>query len=151
MPRARATAFEDAVKLLAARERTRAQVAQALARRGHEPEAIEAALRRAHELRYLDDGRVAARRARAELTQGRARADVARRLEAVGVSPQVARAAVDAEVRESGHDEAAAARALLARRKVTGAKAARLLLSRGFDEELVRRLVPLVDGVGEDG
>ena len=35
-----------------------------------------------------------------------------------------------------------AARALLAKKKATGAKAARFLASRGFDDEVIRAVVP---------
>jgi hypothetical protein len=44
---------------------------------------------------------------------------------------------------EVGQDDETAARALLEKRRLRGPKAARLLLARGFEETLVRRLTGL--------
>jgi hypothetical protein len=56
----------------------------------------------------------------------------------------VARAVAE-QAEAQGHDEAQVAEALLLKRRLTGVKGARFLLSRGFDEGLVRRLVGLDD------
>lgn len=146
MARPPPTAYERAVALLARRERTRAALRAALLARGHPEAEVDEALGRVQALGYLDDARVALARAKRELAAGRGRADVARRLSAQGVDEALAaRATRDAGV-EQGHDDEAAARALLKKRGLSGPKAARLLASRGFDEALVRR----VTGVEED-
>jgi len=44
----------------------------------------------------------------------------------------------------------AAARAALLKKKATGVKAARFLASRGFDEDVIRALVPLHEDGGDD-
>lgn len=146
MPRAPRDAFAHAVTLLASRERTREGLRAALLAKGHDEAEVEAALTRAAQLGYLDDAKVAQARARRDLARGRSRADVARRLATHGVDETVAAAATRAAAEEVGHDDEASARALLAKRRLTGVKAARLLAARGFDEALVRRLT----GVGDD-
>ena len=55
-----------ALKLLARRELSEAQVRQRLARRGHDPDAIEEAVARLKEERAIDDARVAEAIARTE-------------------------------------------------------------------------------------
>jgi regulatory protein len=136
-------AYQRAVSLLGRRERTAAALRAALLSKGHPEEEVDAALERVRELGYLDDARVAQARARRELPEGRSRADVARRLVAHGVGADVAEQAAEDAAHELGHDDEAAARALIARRRLTGVKAARLLASRGFDEALIRRVTGL--------
>jgi SOS response regulatory protein OraA/RecX len=102
---------------------------------------VAAAVARVAELGYLDDARVAAERARLGLTEGRSRQGVIARLVAQGVDEGVAAAAVQAGAEALGHDDEAVARALVQKRRVTGAKAARLLAARGFDEDLIARVV----------
>jgi regulatory protein len=142
----RSTALQAAVRLLEARTRSVEGLRSALRRRGYAEAELEAALARVRELGYLDDARHAALRAAQLLSQGKAQSEVQRRLEAEGVGDGVAQAAVDEEARRSGHDDEAAARALLVKRKLTGLKAARFLAGRGFDEELIARLVQMPEG-----
>jgi regulatory protein len=76
--------YEQAVRLLAARPHFRAQLAAKLARRGHSPEAIEAALDRLVAEGYIDDRKAAldlaaARRERGGEGARRLRAELARR------------------------------------------------------------------------
>ena len=130
-------AFTRALKLLAGREKSRAQLEAALVLRGHTVKEISDALERCAELGYLDDRRAATDLARRLFAEGRSLVDVERRLEAKGLEPQVAR--------QLGHDDLAAARQLLKSKRVSGVKAARLLLSRGFEEELVATLVDVPD------
>jgi SOS response regulatory protein OraA/RecX len=136
---------KKAVELLRAREKTAQQLAQALQTRGYDEPEVARALEHVRRLGYLDDARVAASRARQGLEDRRSRGEVARRLEAQGIDPAVAREAVAVAAAEAGQSDEGSARALLAARKVTGAKAARLLASRGFDEALIRKLVDLGD------
>jgi SOS response regulatory protein OraA/RecX len=77
------------------------------------------------------------------LVEGRSATDVTRRLTTQGLAEDVAEAAVDAEVEATGHDDEAAARALVLKRKLVGVKAARFLASRGFDEDVILRVVDL--------
>jgi regulatory protein len=138
-----------AVELLAGQERSLAQVQQALQTRGYPEEEIAAALQRVRELGYLDDRRVAQARSRRFFAEGRSLADARRRLEAQGIDPALARACAEEAAAAAGHSEEAAARALLAQRKLSGLKAARLLASRGFEEGLIASLVG-IDSPGEE-
>jgi regulatory protein len=61
-----------ALRLLAVRDRSEAELRSRLARRGFAAEAVEAALERCRQLGYLDDVRFARERARALLAAGRA-------------------------------------------------------------------------------
>lgn len=106
------------------------------------------ALDRVAALGYLDDGRVAAAKAEAWLSQGWGPAAVLAKLEAVGVVGAAASGAV-AQARELlGYDEATAAATLLGKRRLQGVKAARLLGARGFDEALAARLSGVDGGEG---
>ena len=147
--RARVEAVTKAVELLAGQERSERQVRQALERRGYPEDEIAAALERVRSLGYLDDRRVAEARARKGLLEGKSRADVQRRLEGQGIAKALAEAAVAEAALAQDQSDEAAARKLLATRKVTGLKAARLLAARGFEEDLIRALVG-IDSPGEE-
>ena len=134
------SAWEVALKLLGGRDKSRAQLEAALVQRGYTAPEIRQAVGKATDLRYLDDDRASADLAKKLFAEGRSRTDVARRLEAKGFDP----AAADA----LPVDEAAAARALLKSKGVSGVKAARLLLARGFEEDLVSSLVELPESDG---
>ncbi|MBX7096939.1 MAG: RecX family transcriptional regulator [Myxococcaceae bacterium] len=144
------TAVEQAVALLAGRPKSRAALAAALSQRGYPEAEVDAALEQVSRWGYLDDARVALARAMKELPEGRARQQVAQRLEAVGIAPEVARRAVDHAAAELGLTEEAAARLALSKKRKTGLEAARYLASRGFDEDLAARLAG-VDEVPDGG
>lgn len=146
MARRPTDAFTHGVSLLGQRERSRAKLRALLLSRGYAEADVDAALGRLVKLGYADDARVARFEAGRALEAGRARADAVRRLSAAGLEEALARRAVAEVYDAAGQDEEASARALLARRKLTGAKAARLLLARGFDEALARRLAGLDEG-----
>ncbi len=131
-------ALGRALKLLSGRDKSRAQLEAALVARGYTVAEVSHALQRCTELGYLDDRRVATDLARKLFAEGRSVVDVERRLQAKGLEPGVAR--------QLGHDDLAAAKALLKSKGVSGVRAARLLLSRGFEEELVATLVDVPDG-----
>lgn len=131
--------------LLAVRERTREELSGALLSRGYEPAEVNAALERVKALGYLDDARVASGRAGRLLSQGNSRAEVTRKLLVQGVEEALATATVQREAEASGQNDEAVARALLSARRLTGPRAARFLARRGFDEELIGRLVDLGD------
>jgi regulatory protein len=131
------SAFETAVRLLKARAKSRARLEEALVSRGYAAADVTDALERVTQLGYLDDARYADAKARAGHAEGRSRGDVLRRLEADGIPAEVAEGAV----KEHGFDDAAAAKQLLQKRKLSGAKAARFLAGRGFPEDVIEKLV----------
>lgn len=65
-------ALSAALRLLSVRDRSEAELAGRLRRRGHEEEEIAAALVRCRELGYLDDARFARERARRLMAAGKA-------------------------------------------------------------------------------
>ena len=130
--------MDAALKLLAGREKSRAQLQAALGLKGYPEEEVRAAIERCAALGYLDDQRAGFELARRLFAEGRSKIDVLRRLQGKGFDPAVAEAIP--------HDDRLAAQRLLEARKVTGVKAARLLLSRGFEEELVATLVDVAKG-----
>ena len=131
--------MDAALRILGARPIFRAALAQRLLAKGFAAPEVEAALERAAALGYLDDAGLAAAQATRWLGQGDAPARVAARLGAAGLPEAVATAAVDAAARALGYRPLEAARALLVKRRAAGARAVRLLLARGFDEEVARR------------
>ena len=141
MPPPKPDALTQVTRLLASTDKTRAQLADALVRRGYEAQEIEHALERATALGYLDDTRVARRRAQAFLRAGWSGEALLARLVHAGLDEQTARVAVQAEIAESGWTAPSAAQALVKARKLSGAKGARFLASRGFEEELVERVI----------
>ncbi len=138
-------ALTQITRLLAATDKTRAQLITALERRGYPQSEIDGAVERARALGYLDDTRVAQRKARGELQAGWAGEALLGRLLAAGLEESTARTAVKEAIAESGWTPLNAARALVASRKIEGAKAARFLASRGYEEEVVERVI----GTGE--
>jgi regulatory protein len=88
--------YLTALKMLARRELSEAQLRQRLARRQHDPEAIEAALARLKADRSLDDERVAGAIARSETSlKKRGKHRVTRQIEAAGIASSIARRVVD--------------------------------------------------------
>jgi regulatory protein len=138
-----------ALRLLAHRARSEAQVRARLQRAGFASEAIDAALSRLRELRFLDDAAYAQARAETLLSRGRfGPAAAAARLAGEGVPEAMALAAIRAACGQ--RDERALARECLAARRLPlspgapakeRARAARFLLGRGFSEEAVRDLL----------
>lgn len=143
MPPSKPDALTQATRLLASTDKTRAQLVEALRRKGYPPPEIDQALTRAQALGYLDDARFARKKALAELRAGWAGEALLARLTGAGLDEALARAAVAEAAFEVRWVALEAARALMTARKVTGAKAARLLASRGFEEDVVERLVRL--------
>jgi regulatory protein len=150
-----------ALRWLAARPRTEAEIRARLARAELAGEADEVVAWLLG-LGYLDDAAYARARARALVAPGRLGPRLAeRRLVAAGIDPGRARAAVASAVAEEtaaagGEGEAALCRALAERRARTGdlgalddrarARLARFLLGRGFAGPVVARVL----GVYED-
>lgn len=96
-------------------------------------------MRRCVELGYLDERALAQSQARALLADGWAPAAIALRLAAQKLPEDAVRDALAFAVRELEWSAPQAARALVARRRLAGAGAVRLLLARGFDEAVARR------------
>ena len=139
------SAYIDGLKMLGRRELSEAQIRQRLARREHDPEAIDAAVARLLEERAIDDARVAAAIARTETgIRKRGRLRVRRKIESAGISPATARRAVD-EVFGALDDEDLLQSAL-AKRLRRGASIAdqrefnrlyRYLVGQGFEPDRV--------------
>ena len=141
------TAYLDGLKMLARRELSEAQVRQRLARKGHESDAIDAAVTRLRDERALDDARVAEAIARTQAAlRRRGKLRVRREIESAGITGAIARRAVD-EVFE-GLDIDAQLQASLAKRlrgRETIADEAefrrlyRYLISQGFEIDAVMK------------
>jgi regulatory protein len=138
-------AYIDGLKLLARRELSEAQVRQRLARKGHEPDAIDDAIQRLRDERALDDERAAGAIARTQTSlKGRGRARVRREIERAGIARPLADRAVDAAF-EGQDDDALLEEALrkrlrgrstIADERETG-RLYRYLIGQGFDPERV--------------
>ena len=90
------SAYVDGLKLLARRELSELQVRQRLARKGHEPDAIDEAIARLREERAIDDARVADAIARTEtVVRRRGKLRVRMQIERAGISRSTAAHAVD--------------------------------------------------------
>ena len=82
--------------MLGRRELSEAQVRQRLARRGYEPDSVDAAVARLREERAIDDARVAEAIVRTQSSiRGRGRLRVLREVESAGIAAAIARRAVD--------------------------------------------------------
>jgi regulatory protein len=141
------TAYVDALKMLARRELSEAQVRQRLARRGHEPDAIDAAMARLREERAIDDARVAEAIARTESSvRRRGKLRVKRRIESAGISSATARRAVDEVYGSIDADallEASLAKRLRGRAAIADdrefQRLYRYLVGQGFESDRVVR------------
>ena len=137
---AAAQAWQRAVRLLAAHDRSEQDIRSRLAAGGASSGTIDATVRRLRELRYLDDQRFAHAVAEQAQRSGRGSEYVRATLAAKGVTESLIESAVAATF----DDESALARQALARRYPDGpataaerSKAARFLLRRGFPEAVV--------------
>ena len=90
------SAYIAALKMLGGRELSERQLRQRLARRGYEPEAVDSAVDRLKANRSLDDERAAGAIARTETSlKKRGKLRVKRKLEEAGISPAVAKRAIE--------------------------------------------------------
>jgi regulatory protein len=88
--------YLDALRMLARRELSEAQIRQRLARREHDPDLIDEAVARLKDERAIDDVRVAEAIARSETSvRKRGKLRVKRRIEAAGIGAATAKEAVD--------------------------------------------------------
>ncbi len=142
-------AYVDALRMLGRRELSEAQIRQRLARRDHEPEAIDAAVALLLAERAIDDARVAAAIARTETgIRKRGRLRVRRKIESAGISPDTARRAID-EVFGALDDDSLLESALAKRLRGGAAIAGerefnrlyRYLVGQGFEPQRVLALL----------
>ncbi len=135
------SAYAAALAMLARRELSAAQLRQRLLRKTYPPNEVEAAVARLQRERAVDDRRTAAliaRRAAEVSHRGPRRAQ--QQIEAAGIAPELARAAVAEAYAEAGAD-AVLERAL--DRRLSGAirdrahfeQLCRYLIRQGFDSD----------------
>ena len=138
-------AYVDALRMLARRELSEAQIRQRLARREHGQDDIDTAIARLLDERALDDGRVAEAIARTQSSiKRRGKLRVRRQIEQAGILPATARRAVDEVF--GGLDEAALLDAALGKRLRGGGpigdqaqfrRLYRYLVGQGFEPDRV--------------
>ncbi len=134
-------ALTQLTRLLASTDKTRAKLVEALTRRGYTENEIAAALDRAQALGYLDDERVAQRKAAEALQDGWAGEALLARLVQAGIDEATAQAAIKEAIAETGWKALESARELARARKLSGARGARFLASRGYEEDVVERVI----------
>jgi regulatory protein len=138
-------AYRAGVGILARREVSEAQVRQRLARKGHDAAAIDSAIARLREEHAIDDIRAAQAIARAETSKRRrGRLRVRLQIEAAGISPAIARGAVDEAFGAIDDDtliEAALAKRLRGRDRIADDRELqrlyRHLIGQGFEADRV--------------
>jgi regulatory protein len=142
-------AHADALKLLARRELSEAQLRQRLTRRRHDADAIEAAIERLREDKSIDDTRVAEAIARSQTSlRKRGKLRVRLQIERAGIPGAIARRVVDEVFADLDAD--ALLDAALAKRLRPGDDIAddrafnrlyRYLVGQGFDSDRVIALL----------
>jgi len=138
-------AYVAGLKMLGRRELSEAQVRERLARRGHDPDSVDAAVARLLEERAIDDVRVAEAIVRTQSsTRGRGSLRVLREVERAGIAAAIARRAVDEVF--GGLDPDALLEASLAKRLARGEPVAdeaefrrlyRYLMGQGFEADRI--------------
>ena len=142
---AASAAYIDGLKLLARRELSEQQVRHRLARKGHDPGAIDDAVARLRGERAIDDARVAEAIARTETSlKRRGKLRVRMQIERAGIAKNVAKSATDAVF--DGIDDDALIEAALQKRLRQRDQIAddrefqrlyRFLVSQGFEHDRV--------------
>jgi regulatory protein len=142
---AASAAYIDGLKMLARRELSEQQVRQRLARKGHDADAIDAAVARLRDERALDDARVAEAIARTETSlKRRGKLRVRMQIERAGIAKNLAKSATDAVfdgVDDDALIEAALRKRLRQRDQIADAREFqrlyRFLVSQGFEHDRV--------------
>jgi regulatory protein len=142
-------AISAALRLLKARARSRFELDSALERRGFSAELRSSALEKLAGWGYLNDERVAQLRALNLMRAGKGPLAALQKLAALGLSEEAARTALAHAEAELGSTPEQRAHEVLSKRGLSGAKAARLLASRGFPEDIIHSVVGL-DSSRED-
>ena len=143
------SAYLDALKMLARRELSEAQIRQRLERRQHDRDAIDAAVSRLREERAIDDVRVAGAMARTETSvKRRGKLRVRRQIEQAGILPATARQAVDEVFGALDEDallDAALGKRLRGREQIADdaelRRLFRYLIGQGFEPDRVMALL----------
>ena len=141
--------YLTALKMLARRELSEAQLRQRLLRRQHGDDAIDAAITRLKSDRSLDDERVAGAIARSETgLKKRGRYRVTRQIEAAGSAPSIARRVVEdtfAAIDADGQLNDALTRRLRGKTRIEDEKEFsrlyRYLVAQGFEPDRVLALL----------
>jgi regulatory protein len=134
-----------ALRMLARRELSEAQVRQRLARRGESQESIDEAVARLKSERSIDDARVAGAIARTETSlRKRGRRRVQQAIEAAGIAKSIASRAVDEAFQDLDPDallSASLARRLRGRDRIADdrefQRLFRYLTAQGFDTDRI--------------
>lgn len=133
------SAYAAGLAMLARRELSEVQIRERLRRKEFEPDVIEAAVARLREVRAVDDRRVAVSAARTEAhIRSRGRGYVLRRLQAIGIGPELAKEAVD-EVFGALDETALLERALVRRLRGRNARVQDQAQFRRLLNQLVRQ------------
>jgi regulatory protein len=141
------SAYIDGLKMLGRRELSETQIRQRLARKEHDPEAIEEAVERLRAERAIDDVRVAEAIARTETSiRRRGRLRVRLQIERAGIAKAIARRAVDevfGALDPEAHIEAALNKRLRGRAEIADdrefQRLYRYLTAQGFESEQVMK------------
>lgn len=141
------TAYADGIKMLARRELSEMQVRQRLARKGHDRDAIDAAIARLREERAIDDTRVAEAIARTETSvRRRGKLRVRMQIQRAGISNATAKRAVDNLFETIDDDallEASLAKRLRGRDTIADdrefQRLYRYLIAQGFESDRVMK------------
>ncbi len=143
------SAYTEGLKLLARRELSEQQVRQRLARRGHSEDAIDDAIARLRQERAIDDTRTAEAIARTETTvRRRGKLRVRMQIQRAGISPAIAKRAVDSTFESVDLDaliEASLAKRLRHRQTIADDREAqrlyRYLIGQGFEHDRVEAVL----------
>ena len=139
------SAYLEALKMLARRELSEAQVRQRLARRGERKESIDEAVARLKSERSIDDERVAGAIARSQTSlRKRGRRRVLQQIEAAGIDKSLASRAVDEAFQDLDPDALLAAsleKRLRGRERIADdrefQRLFRYLSAQGFDADRI--------------
>jgi regulatory protein len=139
------SAYLEALKMLARRELSEAQVRQRLARRGETQDSIDEAVARLTAEGSLNDERVAAAIARTQTTmRSRGRRRVQQQIEAAGIAKAIASRAVDEVFRDVDADallSASLSKRLRGRERIADdrefQRLFRYLSAQGFDSDRI--------------
>jgi regulatory protein len=134
--------YAAGLAMLARRELSEAQIRERLRRKEFEPDVIEAAVTRLREVRAVDDRRVAVSVARTESQiRSRGRGYVLRRLQSIGIGPELAKEVVD-EVFGALDETALLERALTRRMRGRNARVQDQAQFRRLLNQLIRQGFP---------
>jgi regulatory protein len=139
------TAYVEGLRMLARRELSEAQIRQRLGRKGHQADAVDAAVERLLAERAINDQRVAEAIAHTEITiRRRGKLRIRRQIEQAGIAPPTARHALDVVFADTDEDallEASLDKRLRGREEALDDAAFRrlyrYLVSQGFESDRI--------------